>query len=44
MDNRKDEQERGITIKSTAISMPFELDKGILSDIKQRTKRMEKLM
>jgi elongation factor 2 len=29
MDTRKDEAERGITIKSTAISMFFELDKNI---------------
>lgn len=30
MDTRKDEQERGITIKSTAISMHFEMDQEIL--------------
>ncbi|KAL5519480.1 EFT2_2 [Sanghuangporus vaninii] len=34
---RKDEKERGITIKSTAISMFFELDKKNIGDIKQRT-------
>lgn len=31
MDTRKDEQERGITIKSTAISLHFEMDEKILS-------------
>lgn len=30
MDTRKDEQERGITIKSTAISMHFEMDESVL--------------
>lgn len=30
MDTRKDEQERGITIKSTAISMHFEMDEDVL--------------
>ncbi|KAJ4479069.1 P-loop containing nucleoside triphosphate hydrolase protein [Lentinula aciculospora] len=37
MDTRQDEQERGITIKSTAISMYFELEKEELTDIKQKT-------
>ncbi|KAJ3302265.1 Elongation factor 2 [Kappamyces sp. JEL0829] len=37
MDTRKDEQERGITIKSTAISMYFEMPEGTLSDVKQQT-------
>ncbi|CAH1757793.1 1863_t:CDS:2 [Entrophospora sp. SA101] len=36
-DTRADEQERCITIKSTAISMYFELAKDSLSDIKQKT-------
>jgi elongation factor 2 len=36
-DTRADEQERGITIKSTAISMFFELEKEDLADIKQAT-------
>ncbi|KAI8892433.1 P-loop containing nucleoside triphosphate hydrolase protein [Globomyces pollinis-pini] len=37
MDTRKDEQERGITIKSTAISMYFEMSKDDLGEIKQNT-------
>jgi elongation factor 2 len=37
MDNRPDEQERGITIKSTAVSMYFELPESSLADIKQKT-------
>lgn len=36
-DTRDDEKERGITIKSTAISMYFEIDKEDLPDIKQKT-------
>jgi translation elongation factor EF-G len=36
-DTREDEKERGITIKSTAISMYFEVDKDDLSAIKQKT-------
>ncbi len=36
-DTRDDEKERGITIKSTAISMYFEIDKAELSSIKQKT-------
>jgi len=36
-DTRRDEQERCITIKSTAISMYFELPKEVLTDIKQKT-------
>ncbi|KEI42159.1 uncharacterized protein L969DRAFT_84033 [Mixia osmundae IAM 14324] len=36
MDTRPDEQERGITIKSTAISMYFELPKEDLPDVKQK--------
>jgi elongation factor 2 len=36
-DTREDEKERGITIKSTAISMYFEVDKADLPDIKQKT-------
>ena len=36
-DTRADEQERGITIKSTAISMYFEVDKEEIGAIKQKT-------
>lgn len=36
-DTRADEQERGITIKSTAITMFFELPKEDVADIKQKT-------
>ena len=36
-DTRDDEKERGITIKSTAISMYFEVDKEELPAIKQKT-------
>lgn len=36
-DTRPDEKERGITIKSTAISMYFEIDKEELGSIKQKT-------
>jgi elongation factor 2 len=36
-DTREDEKERGITIKSTAISMYFEVDKEELPSIKQKT-------
>jgi elongation factor 2 len=36
-DTRDDEKERGITIKSTAISMYFEVDKEELPNIKQKT-------
>ncbi len=43
-DTRPDEQERCITIKSTAISMFFELDKELLSDIKQKTEGTEFLI
>ena len=35
MDTRKDEQERAITIKSTAISMYYELDEADLDYITQ---------
>jgi elongation factor 2 len=34
---RDDEKERGISIKSTAISMHFEIDKDKLGSIKQKT-------
>lgn len=34
MDTRPDEKERGITIKSTAISMFFEMSEADLADIK----------
>ncbi|CCH58588.1 hypothetical protein TBLA_0A07980 [Henningerozyma blattae CBS 6284] len=37
MDTRKDEQERGITIKSTAISLYSELPDEDMKDIKQKT-------
>lgn len=37
-DSRPDERDRGITIKSTAISMYFEVDKEDVSDVKQETK------
>ena len=36
-DTRDDEKERGITIKSTAISMYFEVDKDEILSIKQKT-------
>ena len=36
-DTREDEKERGITIKSTGISMYFEVDKDDVSAIKQKT-------
>ncbi|KIY47196.1 P-loop containing nucleoside triphosphate hydrolase protein [Fistulina hepatica ATCC 64428] len=36
-DTRPDEKERGITIKSTAISMYFEVNKETMSAIKQKT-------
>ena len=36
-DTREDEKERGITIKSTAISMYFEVDKDDVTAIKQKT-------
>ncbi|KAJ3042492.1 Elongation factor 2 [Rhizophlyctis rosea] len=36
-DTRQDEQDRGITIKSTAISMFFEMPEDELSDIKQKS-------
>jgi elongation factor 2 len=36
-DTREDEKERGITIKSTAISMYFEVDKEDIPAIKQKT-------
>jgi elongation factor 2 len=36
-DTRDDEKERGITIKSTAISMYFEMEKEDVEDIKQKT-------
>ncbi|KAJ2808668.1 translation elongation factor 2 [Coemansia guatemalensis] len=36
-DTRQDEQDRGITIKSTAISMYFELDPEQLEDVKEKT-------
>ncbi|KAK7455739.1 translation elongation factor 2 [Stygiomarasmius scandens] len=41
---RPDEKERGITIKSTAISMYFEVDKEDISAIKQKTEGNEFLI
>ncbi|KAF8167486.1 P-loop containing nucleoside triphosphate hydrolase protein [Crassisporium funariophilum] len=43
-DTRDDEKERGITIKSTAISMYFEVNKEDLSAIKQKTEGNEFLI
>ncbi len=40
MDTRPDEQERGITIKSTAISMYFEMPAEEVPDIKQKSDGM----
>ena len=37
-DTRADEQERGVTIKSTAISMYFEMEEEDIKSIKQPTK------
>lgn len=39
-DTREDEKERGITIKSTAISMYFEINKDDVEIIKQKTDGM----
>ena len=36
-DTREDEKERGITIKSTAISMYFQVNKEEIDSIKQKT-------
>ncbi|KAI0295018.1 P-loop containing nucleoside triphosphate hydrolase protein [Russula brevipes] len=43
-DTREDEKERGITIKSTAISMYFQIEKEELSSIKQKTEGHEFLI
>ncbi|KAG8976221.1 Elongation factor 2 [Tulasnella sp. 425] len=43
-DTRDDEKERGITIKSTAISMYFEVNKEEVSAIKQKTEGSEFLI
>ncbi|KAI0735042.1 eukaryotic translation elongation factor 2 [Earliella scabrosa] len=43
-DTREDEKERGITIKSTAISMYFEVDKDDVTAIKQKTEGTEFLI
>ncbi|CAG8617279.1 4641_t:CDS:2 [Ambispora gerdemannii] len=43
-DTRADEQERCITIKSTAIAMYFELPEDDLSDVKQKTEGNEFLV
>lgn len=37
MDTRPDEKERGITIKSTAITMFFELNEEAMSHVKQES-------
>ena len=42
-DTREDEKERGITIKSTAISMYFEVDKEDVGAIKQKTEGQSNL-
>jgi len=39
-DTREDEKERGITIKSTAISMYFQVEKEEVNAIKQKTDGM----
>lgn len=39
-DTRDDEKERGITIKSTAITMYFEVEKDEIQYIKQKTDGM----
>ncbi|KAG6916473.1 Elongation factor 2 [Tephrocybe rancida] len=44
MDTRPDEKDRGITIKSTAITMYFELDKEDVTAIKQKTNGNEFLI
>ena len=38
--SRRDERDRGITIKSTAVSMYFEVDKDDLDAIQQKTEGM----
>jgi len=43
-DTRDDEKERGITIKSTAISMYFQIDKDDLTAVKQKTEGNEFLI
>jgi len=43
-DTREDEKERGITIKSTAISMYFQIEKDDVDAIKQETKGNEFLI
>jgi len=44
MDTRPDEQQRGITIKSTAISMYFEMGEEEVKEIKQKTNGREFLI
>jgi translation elongation factor EF-G len=41
MDTRADEQERGITIKSTAISMYFQMPSEDMADLKQKSEGTE---
>ncbi|RKP01013.1 hypothetical protein CXG81DRAFT_19155 [Caulochytrium protostelioides] len=43
-DTRQDEQDRGITIKSTAISMFFEMTEDDMTDIKQKSEGREFLI
>ncbi|KAF9908326.1 Elongation factor 2 [Lobosporangium transversale] len=43
-DTRQDEQDRGITIKSTAISLFFEMSEDDVTDIKQKTDGREFLI
>ncbi len=43
MDTRDDEKERGITIKSTAISMYFPMEKDALESIAQKKDGMRVL-
>lgn len=43
-DTREDEKERGITIKSTAISMYFEMNKEDVDVIKQKTGGMSEYL
>eukprot|EP01084_Bolivina_argentea_P138703 244133_1 len=43
MDTRKDEQERTITIKSTAVSLYFGVEKSKLDTLEMRVELMKKL-
>ncbi|KAL0562429.1 translation elongation factor 2, partial [Marasmius crinis-equi] len=44
MDTRPDEKDRGITIKSTAVSMYFEVDKEDLEAVKEKVEGNEFLI